>query len=100
MTDTSNTKEVTTLDHPLSSGLLDFDVVVVGAGATGLYTLYSMRRAGLKVRLVDDADDLGGNWYQNQYPGCRNDTMVGTYEFLQKDMWDSWDWNELYPARE
>ncbi len=37
-----------------------FDAVVVGAGFSGLYLLYRLRRLGLSVRAFDSADDAGG----------------------------------------
>ena len=38
-----------------------FDVVVVGAGITGLTAAFWLSRAGLKVVLVQDRPVLGGN---------------------------------------
>ena len=37
-----------------------FDAVVVGAGFSGLYMLYRLRRLGLSVKVFDSADDVGG----------------------------------------
>ena len=39
------------------------DVVVVGAGITGIYQLYTARQASFSVKLVDSAGGVGGCWY-------------------------------------
>ena len=47
------------------------DVLVVGAGITGIYQLYRAREAGFSVQLVEAGDGVGGTWYWNRYPGAR-----------------------------
>lgn len=37
-----------------------FDVIIIGAGLTGLTTAHTLRQGGLRVALVDKADHLGG----------------------------------------
>ena len=40
------------------------NAVVIGAGFSGLYSLYRLRdELGLKVRAFDSAEDVGGTWY-------------------------------------
>ena len=51
-----------------------FDAIIIGAGLTGLYQLYRLRRLGLSVRAYDDGGDVGGPWHWNRYPGCRFDS--------------------------
>jgi cation diffusion facilitator CzcD-associated flavoprotein CzcO len=54
----------------------DLDVVIVGAGWTGILAAYHLKNAGVTdLRLVDHAGDVGGVWYWNRYPGlqCDND---------------------------
>ena len=36
------------------------DVVVVGAGFSGLYLLHRLREAGFTARAIEAGDDLGG----------------------------------------
>jgi cation diffusion facilitator CzcD-associated flavoprotein CzcO len=43
----------------------DVDVVVVGAGFSGLYMLHRLRASGLRTRVFEAADDVGGTWYWN-----------------------------------
>ena len=63
------------------SPLPDYDVVIVGAGFSGIYLLYKLRQAGFDVLLVDAAEQPGGIWYWNRYPGARVDSQVPLYEF-------------------
>jgi cyclohexanone monooxygenase len=53
---------------------LDFDALVVGAGFGGIYQLRSLLALGLSVKVVDQAPEVGGTWYWNQYPGAMSDT--------------------------
>ena len=58
-----------------------FDVIVIGAGVTGLYALYRLREFGLSVRVLDEASGVGGTWYWNRYPGCRFDSESYSYAY-------------------
>src|ERR1700752_143264 len=49
------------------------DVAVVGAGFAGLYALHRLRKAGFSAGVLDEAEDVGGPWYWNRYPGARCD---------------------------
>ncbi len=44
-----------------------YDAIVIGAGFTGMYQLYMLRKMGLSVKGYDRAEDFGGNWYRNRY---------------------------------
>ena len=41
------------------------DVVVVGAGFSGMYQLYKLREQGLDVQVFEAGSDVGGTWYWN-----------------------------------
>jgi len=52
----------------------DIDLLIVGAGFSGLAVATSLKRAGLgSFRILETADDLGGTWRDNTYPGCCRD---------------------------
>jgi monoamine oxidase len=51
-----------------------FDAVIVGAGFSGLYMLHKLRGLGFSARVIEAADDVGGTWYWNRYPGAACDT--------------------------
>ena len=76
-----------------------FDVVVVGAGFSGLYTLYKLRKEGFSVRLIEAQNGLGGVWQANRYPGARVDSHVPNYEYSMESCWRDWIWSERFPGR-
>ena len=51
------------------SGVQHVDIAVVGAGFAGLYLLHRLRQAGFTALGLEAADDVGGTWYWNRYPG-------------------------------
>ncbi len=77
-----------------------FDVIIVGAGISGMYMLYRMRELGLSARVIEMGSDLGGTWYWNRYPGarCDTDTMEYSYSF-DEDLQQEWEWPERYPTQ-
>ncbi len=75
----------------------DVDVLVVGAGITGIYQLYRAREAGFSVRLVEAGDGVGGTWYWNRYPGARFDSESYTYGYLfSRELFEEWEWQEHF----
>jgi len=75
----------------------DVDVVVVGAGIAGLYLIYRLSRAGYRLRVFEAADDLGGTWYWNRYPGARVDVPSFDYMYSFDPDWQrDWQWSEKY----
>jgi 4-hydroxyacetophenone monooxygenase len=60
---------------------VDFRVLVIGAGQSGLLTGHRLQQAGVDFVIVDKNDDVGGTWYENQYPGCRVDNPNHNYSF-------------------
>ncbi len=81
-------------------GKSDFDIAVVGAGFTGLYMLYKLRKLGLSACALEKADDVGGTWYWNRYPGARCDieSMEYSYSF-SPELEQEWQWSERYAAQ-
>ena len=57
------------------------DVVVVGAGFAGMYSLHKLRGLGFDVVVVERADGVGGTWYWNRYPGARCDVESMQYSY-------------------
>lgn len=56
------------------------DVVVVGAGIAGIGLVTRLRRAGLTdVVVLERADDVGGTWRDNRYPGVACDIPSHLY---------------------
>lgn len=76
----------------------NLDVLIVGAGFSGLYLLNDLRNYGLKVHVVESADGPGGVWRANCYPGARVDTHCEIYQFSQESLWKDWNWLEQFPS--
>jgi len=73
------------------------DVVIVGAGFSGLGMAIKLKEGGVtNFLLIEKADDIGGTWYVNQYPGCACDIPSHLYSF-------SFDrnpeWSRMYSGR-
>lgn len=81
-------------------GEKQFDAIVVGAGFAGLYMLHKLRERGLKVRVIEAADGVGGTWYWSRYPGarCDSDSIFYTFTF-SKELYQKWRWPERYSAQ-
>lgn len=78
----------------------DVDVLIIGAGFSGLRMMVEARRRGLSARVLEAGDDVGGTWYFNRYPGARNDSESWAYCFsFDKKLQDEWDWQERYPTQ-
>ncbi|KAJ3464874.1 hypothetical protein MRS44_009660 [Fusarium solani] len=66
---------------------LDYDVLIVGAGLGGISQTQEVKSAGLSVKVVERAGDVGGTWYWNRYPGAMSDTE----SYLYRLTWDKQD---------
>jgi cyclohexanone monooxygenase len=77
-----------------------YDVVIVGAGFSGLYMLHRLRGAGFKTHVFERAGDVGGTWYWNRYPGARCDieSMQYAYSFSPQ-LEQEWEWTERYATQ-
>src|SRR3954464_13915350 len=78
----------------------EFDVVIVGAGFAGMYMLHRVRGLGLRARVFEAGNGVGGTWYWNRYPGARCDveSMQYSYQFSE-ELQQEWDWTERYATQ-
>jgi cation diffusion facilitator CzcD-associated flavoprotein CzcO len=84
------------------SGVLpaEVDVAVVGAGFSGLYMLHRLRELGFSAVAFDEADDVGGTWYWNRYPGARCDVPTTDYAYsFDGQLETDWTWSEKYATQ-
>lgn len=59
-----------------------FDVVVVGAGFSGVNAAISLKQRGIKnFAILERASDVGGTWRDNTYPGCACDVPSHLYSY-------------------
>jgi cation diffusion facilitator CzcD-associated flavoprotein CzcO len=93
---------MTTPSAPVSAGSPgpDVDILVVGAGITGIYQLYRAREAGFSAQLVEAGSGVGGTWFWNRYPGARFDSESYTYGYLfSRELFDEWRWQEHFAGQ-
>ena len=83
---------------PAGTSVDVLDVLIVGAGFSGLGMAIKLLEAGVTSFMVlEKADDVGGTWYANRYPGCACDIPSHLYSF-------SFDrnpaWSRMYAGRQ
>ncbi|HEU5387276.1 MAG TPA: NAD(P)/FAD-dependent oxidoreductase [Streptosporangiaceae bacterium] len=104
---TTNASQTTTAPRtgngPAEDGqAAELDAIIVGAGFSGLYMLYSLRELGLSARVLEQGGGVGGTWYWNRYPGARCDSESVYYMFsdhMSREILDEWNWSERYAAQ-
>jgi 4-hydroxyacetophenone monooxygenase len=75
---------------PLPEG---FQVVVVGAGWSGLAMGLQLELLGIPYVILDRQPEAGGTWSVNRYPDVRVDTISITYEFAFEK---NYPWSEYF----
>src|ERR1700742_4440768 len=77
-----------------------FDALVIGAGFSGLYMLHRLRQLGLRARVLEMAENVGGTWLFNRYPGARCDIESIEYSYsFSEEVRREWVWTESSPAQ-
>lgn len=85
---------------PTAPAAPQLDAVVVGAGFSGLYQLHLLRELGLRTRVFEACEDIGGTWYRNRYPGARCDVESTAYSFsFSPELDQEWEWSERYATQ-
>lgn len=46
-----------------SNSGLDHDVLIVGAGLSGIFSMYRMRQLGLRAKVLEAGSGEGGTWF-------------------------------------
>ncbi|KAG6887159.1 hypothetical protein C0992_000384 [Termitomyces sp. T32_za158] len=82
------------------TGHQSLDVLIVGAGFSGVYQLHKLRKAGFSVQLFEAGSGLGGIWYWNCYPGARADSDFSVYQYSIEELWKGWTWKEKFPGQQ
>lgn len=59
----------------------DFNVVIVGAGMSGICAAVKLKDAGIPFTILEKNDAVGGTWYENTYPDCGVDTPNHFYSY-------------------
>src|SRR5688500_11816110 len=71
-----------------------FRIVIIGAGFAGLGMAIRLKQAGVDdFVILERADDVGGTWRDNSYPGCAVDVQSHLYSF---SFAPNPDWSSVY----
>ncbi|GAB19771.1 putative flavin-containing monooxygenase [Gordonia effusa NBRC 100432] len=68
----------------------EFEVAVIGAGPAGIAAGAKLRMAGIDdFVILERADDVGGSWHENHYPGLGVDIpgIAYQYSFARNPNW-------------
>jgi cation diffusion facilitator CzcD-associated flavoprotein CzcO len=58
------------------------DVLIVGSGFSGMGIAINLRRSGREdFVIIEKADEVGGTWRENTYPGCACDVPSHLYSY-------------------
>ena len=78
----------------------NYDVVIIGAGMSGMYQLYLLRNLGFSVRVFETGADVGGTWYWNRYPGARCDVESVEYSYsFSEELQQEWKWSDRFSTQ-
>ncbi len=76
-----------TLERKAASGAVEhFDVLIVGAGISGIGAAYhlSTQCPGKSFVILDSLESFGGTWLTHKYPGIRSDSDLYTFGYRFK----------------
>lgn len=57
------------------------DVIIVGAGVSGIALGAQLTRLGVRYTIIEKNSEVGGTWWENRYPGCGVDTPNHAYSY-------------------
>lgn len=81
--------------------MADYDAIVVGAGFSGIRSLWELGQLGLSVKCFEAGSDIGGAWYWNRYPGARTDSEAWVYTMnFTSGMDEEFNYHERYPSQQ
>jgi 4-hydroxyacetophenone monooxygenase len=82
--------------EPIESVPDGFNVLIIGAGMSGIAAAIRLRDAGIPFSIVEKAPAVGGTWWHNRYPGCGVDTpsALYSYSFFQRG------WTKYFALRD
>ena len=70
-----------------------YEVVVIGAGLSGVCAAIKLKEAGIdNFHVFEKASDVGGTWRDNRYPGvaCDVPSHLYSYSFAPNPEWSRW----------
>lgn len=91
--DGSDARDLGWGDHIGDGAKAAFEIVVIGAGMSGLLAGIRLGQAGIPYTIIEKNAGVGGTWYENRYPGCRVD--VGNHFYCYSFAPNN-DWTEFF----
>jgi 4-hydroxyacetophenone monooxygenase len=84
-----DTRAVRWRKQPIPAALDDFRVIIVGARFAGICAAVRLKEMGIRFVILEKNDNVGGTWWENQYPGCAVDTPnhFFSYSFNPNPNW-------------
>src|SRR6202035_1294297 len=82
---------------PDADALQGLEVVIIGAGMSGLYAGIQLQQAGIPFVILEKNAAVGGTWYENIYPGCGVDTPNHFYSYAFEP---NHDWSHFFAKRD
>lgn len=78
--------DVATKARQATAGVEHFDVLVVGAGISGVGAAWHLthQMAGTSFAVLEAKDTYGGTWVTHRYPGVRSDSDLYTFGYRFK----------------
>lgn len=71
-----------------------FQIAIIGSGFGGLGAAIQLKKAGFNdIVIFERANDVGGTWRDNTYPGCACDVQSHLYSF---SFAPNPDWSRMY----
>ena len=88
--------QVKFLDHQAISSPPDFNVIVIGAGVSGLCAAINLQMLGINFQVIERNSTVGGVWWENSYPGAGVDTPNHLYSYS----FAPYDWQKYFCLRD
>ena len=65
------------------------EVLIVGGGMSGILAGIKLAERGIKFKIYEKNEDIGGTWFENHYPGSRVDIAnhFYSYSFDENHQW-------------
>ncbi|EME78106.1 uncharacterized protein MYCFIDRAFT_191354 [Pseudocercospora fijiensis CIRAD86] len=76
------------------------DVLVIGAGFSGITAIHRFRKEGMTVKCFESGEDFGGVWYWNRYPGARVDSEMPFYQLNIPEVYKTYNFSERFPGHQ
>lgn len=67
------------IDQTEDSNAIHADVLVIGAGFTGIVAIHRLRKQGFNVKCFEQGEGFGGVWYWNRYNDQSASKTTGRY---------------------